>query len=74
MESDKVRDDCHLTGAYRGPALIKCNINVTQDQTNFILFIFHLLSICDCHLFFKKLVVKKMIESILKLYLKQMNN
>ena len=31
IKFDKVRDLCHLTGKYRGPAHIKCNINVTQD-------------------------------------------
>ena len=41
IESDKIRDHCHLTGKYRGPALNMCNINVTQDQSNFIPFIFH---------------------------------
>ena len=30
-ESDKVRDHCHLTSKYRGPAHSKCNFNVTQN-------------------------------------------
>ena len=59
IESDKVRDHCHLTGNYRGPAHSKCNINVTQDQSNFVPFIFHNFSNYDCHIFFKKLVDKK---------------
>ena len=59
IESDKVRDHCHLTGKYRGPAHSKCNINVTQKQNNFIPFIFHNFSNYDCHLFFKRLVNKK---------------
>ena len=59
IESDKVRDHCHLTGSYRGPAHSKCNINVTQKQSNFIPFIFHNFSNYDCHMFFKKLVDKK---------------
>ena len=57
--SDKVRDHCHLTGKYRGPAHSKCNINVTQKQSNFIPFIFHNFSNYDCHMFSKKLVDKK---------------
>ena len=55
-ESDKDRDHCHLTGDYRGPANSKCNINVTQDQSNFIPIIFHSFSNYDCHLILKKLV------------------
>ena len=50
--SDKVRDHCHLTGKYRGPAHSKCNINVTQKQSKFIPFIFHNFSNYDCHMFF----------------------
>ena len=30
MESDKVRDHCHLRGKYRAPAHSKFNINVTH--------------------------------------------
>ena len=48
-----------MTGKYRGPAHSKWKINVTQDQSNFIPFIFHNFSINDCHLFFEKLVEKK---------------
>ena len=59
IESDKVRDHCHLTGKYRGPSHSKCNINVTQKQSNFIPFISHNFSNYDCHMFFKKLVDKK---------------
>ena len=57
--SDKVRDHCHLTGYYHGPAHNTCNINVTQKQSNFIPFIFQSFSNYDCHMFFKKLVDNK---------------
>ena len=57
--SDKVRDHCHLTVKYRGPAHSNGNINVTQKQSNFIPFIFHNFSNYDCHMVFKKLVDKK---------------
>ena len=57
--SDIVRDHCHLTESYRGPAHSKCIINVTQKQSNFIPFVFHNFSKYDCHMLFKKLVDKK---------------
>ena len=59
IESDKVRDHCHLTSKYRGPAHSKCNINVTQKQSIFIPFVFQNFSNYDCHTFFRKLVDKK---------------
>ena len=59
INSDKVRDHCHLTSKFRGPAHSKYNINVTQDQSNFIQFLFHNFSNYDCNMFFKKLVDKK---------------
>ena len=31
--SDKVRDHCHLTGKYKGPARNNCVIKVTQKQS-----------------------------------------
>ena len=54
--SDKVRDHCHLTGKYRGPAHNTCNINVKQKDSSFIPFAFHNYSNYDCHMFFKRLV------------------
>ena len=59
IESENVRDHCHLTGKYRGPAHSKCNINVTQKQSNFIPIVYRNFSNYDCHIFFKKLVDKK---------------
>ena len=59
IESGEVRDHCHLTGKYRGPAHNTCNINVKQKDSNFIPFAFHNFSNYDCHMFFKRLVVFK---------------
>ena len=50
--SEKVRDHCHLTGKYRGPAHYTCNIKVTQKQSNFVPFIVHNFSNYDFHMFF----------------------
>ena len=30
IETDKVRDHCHLTGKYRGPAHNECNLQVSK--------------------------------------------
>ena len=54
--SDKVRDHCHLTGKYRGPAHNTCKIDVKQKDSNFIPFAFHNFSKYDCHMFFERLV------------------
>ena len=58
-ESDKVTYQCHLTCRYRGPAHSKGNKSVTQDQSNFIPFIFHNSRTYDCNLFLEELVNKK---------------
>ena len=39
--SDKVRDPCHLTGKYRGPAHNTRNKSVQQKDSNFIPIAFH---------------------------------
>ena len=73
--SDKVRDHCHLTGKYRGPAHNTCNINVKQKDSNFIPIAFHNFTNYDCHMFFKRLVdLKKKIKYNLTLYLKETRN
>ena len=59
MSVDESRENCHLTTKYTGPAYSVCNINVTQKQSDFILFAFHNFSSNDCHIFFKKLNDKK---------------
>ena len=50
---DRVRDHCHYTGRYRGPA---CNIcNLKYRKPNNISVFFHNLTGYDSHLFIKKL-------------------
>ena len=56
IESDKVRDHCHLTGKYRGLSHNVCNINVKQKDSTFIPYAFYNFSNYDCHMFFKRLV------------------
>ena len=62
IKPDKVRDHCHLTGNYRGPAHNTCNINVKQKDSNFIPFALHNSSNNGCHMFFKRLVDSKQDE------------
>ena len=50
---DRVRDHCHYTGRYRGPAHNKCNLNYRKE--NNISVFFHNLAGYDSHLFIKKL-------------------
>ena len=53
LNNDKVRDHCHYTGRYRGPAHNSCNLKYRKP--NFIPVVFHNLSGYDSHLFIKKL-------------------
>ena len=49
----KVRDHCHYTGHYRGPAHSLCNLRYRIPS--YILVVFHNLSGYDAHLFIKEL-------------------
>ena len=50
---DKVRDNCHVTGRFRGAAHNKCNINLRLPRK--LPIIFHNLQGYDGHLIFKEL-------------------
>ena len=57
--SNKVRNQCRLTGKYRDSAQQNCKFNVTQKQNSFIPFAFQTLSTYDLQIFFKNLFDKK---------------
>ena len=72
LDGRAVRDHCYMTARYRGAAHEKFNINVKQEQSNFIPFMFHNFSNYDCLLFFKTLTDKKQTIFLFMLYLRQM--
>ena len=53
LGNDRVRDHCHFTGRYRGPAHNSCNLKFRKPKS--ISVFFHNLSGYDSHLFIKKL-------------------
>ena len=54
LKDPKVRDHCHYTGKYRGPAHRSCNLN--YKVPSYIPVVFHNLSGYDAHLFIKEMV------------------
>ena len=52
LGNDRVRDHCHFTGRYRGPAHNSCNLKYRKPKS--ISVFFHNLSGYDSHLFIKK--------------------
>ena len=53
LDNDRVRDHCHYTGRYRGPAHNICNLKYSKP--NSVSVFFHNLAGYDSHLFIKKL-------------------
>ena len=53
LGNNRVRDHCHYTGRYRGPAHNSCNLKYRKPKS--ISVFFHNLSGYDSHLFIKKL-------------------
>ncbi|XP_070529802.1 uncharacterized protein [Cardiocondyla obscurior] len=53
LDDIRVRDHCHLTGRYRGPAHSNCNINYMNS--NCIPIVFHNLSGYDAHFIIKEI-------------------
>ena len=53
LNNDRIRDHCHYTGRYRGPAHNSCNLKYRKP--NNISVFFHNLTGYDSHLFIKKL-------------------
>ena len=62
LGNDRVRDHCHFTGRYRGPAHNKCNLKYRKPKN--ISVFFHNLSGYDSHLFIKKLGTPNKKENI----------
>jgi hypothetical protein len=54
LGNDRVRDHCHITGLYRGPAHNKCNLLYNYDNYHIPVF-FHNLKGYDSHLIIREL-------------------
>ena len=67
FDAEKFRDHCHCTGRNRDPAHEKRNVNIEQKKNFITPLAFQNSSISECHLFFKKLVDKKIDENELKI-------
>ena len=62
LGNDRVRDHCHYTGRYRGPAHNNCNLKYRKPKS--ISVFFHNLSGYDSHLFIKKIASSDKRENI----------
>ena len=62
LGNDRVRDHCHFTGRYRGPAHNSCNLKYRKPKS--ISVFFHNLSGYDSHLFIKKIASSDKRENI----------
>ncbi|KYN07670.1 PREDICTED: uncharacterized protein LOC108779646 [Cyphomyrmex costatus] len=55
-DDERARDHCHLTGRYRGPAHVNCNLN--YKDSFYIPIVFHNLSGYDAHFVIKEIATK----------------
>ena len=69
LGNDRVRDHCHFTGRYRGPAHNSCNLKYRKPKS--ISVFFHNLSGYDSHLFIKKIGCSTNKKKKYRLYTKQ---
>ena len=58
LGDEKVRDDNHLTGKYRGAAHKCCILNCKQKSSGFVTIFFHSFSRYDCHLLFEPVLTR----------------
>ena len=74
LNTDKVRDHCHITGKFRGAAHNQCNLNLRLPKK--LAIIFHNLQGYDGHIIFKELnnfdmdieVIPKTIEKYMSIF------
>ena len=58
----KVGDHCHITGKYRGPAHVICELNIRQKFCKCLPIAVHNLDNYDAHLFFTEVFKQKMLN------------
>ena len=63
-ENPIVRDDCHLTGKFKGLAHKNCNMNTRKAHNSFVLILFHNFLGYDCHLIFENKIIMSSLKGI----------
>ena len=58
LGDDKVQENDHLTGKYRGAAHNRCNLNCKQKSSSFVPIFFYNFSGYDCHIILEELLTQ----------------